>query len=114
MKDIIVRSYSNFDSKNLNSRYNKRKVLVQEDGTEFLESFDKPNIKSSGRDKFHLVLAGEKNRLDIISYKYYGTPLLYWVIAEVNNISNPTMVEPGTVLRIPSTSEIYKNGAGVE
>jgi nucleoid-associated protein YgaU len=113
VEDKIVRDYSNFDSKNQNSRYNRKKVLVQEDGTEFLESFDKLNLKESGSDKFHLVLAGEKNRLDIISYKYYGTPLLYWIIAEVNNLNNPTLVEPGTVLRIPSTTSVYRNGVGV-
>jgi hypothetical protein len=48
----------------------------------------------------HRVREGEVNRLDLISWKYYGTPELFWVIMAVNDIVNPFDVAEGTVLRI--------------
>lgn len=48
----------------------------------------------------HKVTAPEVERLDIISYKYYKTPELWWLIAEVNNIDAFDMYE-GQELIIP-------------
>lgn len=40
--------------------------------------------------------------LDEISLKYYGTPLYYWAIGEVNNISDPfEKIKKGTSIKIP-------------
>lgn len=108
--DDIMRTYRKKTEGFRSSRYDNCDVVVQRDGTEFRESFEKLNVEVSGRDKYHVVLAGEKNRLDIISYKYYGTPLMYWIIAEANEINNPTMIEPGTVIRIPDLSRMYSKG----
>lgn len=49
-------------------------------------------------------------RIDLIANKYYNDPKLWWIIAMVNNISNPLSIEYGTVLRIPSYSSLIKNG----
>lgn len=46
--------------------------------------------------------------LDSISFKVYGTPNLWWVIAIVNNVVNPFEdVYGGKVLRILKNSYIY-------
>jgi hypothetical protein len=46
----------------------------------------------------HSYVAGE--RLDQISTKYYKTPFLWWLIAEVNPKVDFTNIPAGTILRI--------------
>lgn len=41
--------------------------------------------------------------LDEISFIYYGTPLNYWAIGEVNNIKDPFVkIKKGTLIKIPA------------
>jgi nucleoid-associated protein YgaU len=48
----------------------------------------------------HRVVAGE--RLDQLAYRYYGDPLLYWLICDANDTIFPEeLMVPGKVLRIP-------------
>jgi nucleoid-associated protein YgaU len=48
------------------------------------------------------VVSNEGDYLDILSYKYYGDPTLYWIIASVNKIGKGRLsVQPGLTLRIP-------------
>ncbi len=61
------------------------------------------DIKSS--DVFHVVAEGE--RLDLLAYRYYADPALWWVIADANDIKNPLRIEVGNRLRIPSKSTVY-------
>jgi len=40
--------------------------------------------------------------LDQLSLQYYGTPLMYWLIADYNDFIDPTITLPaGTKLNIP-------------
>lgn len=48
-----------------------------------------------------LVKAEEENRLDLVSYRVYGTPVNWWIIARFNAIIEPNNVPVGTELRIP-------------
>lgn len=48
----------------------------------------------------HVVGFNEVNRLDLVAWKYYKTPELFWVIMAVNNILNPFELEEATILRI--------------
>lgn len=48
----------------------------------------------------HRVMESEVNRLDLISWKYYRTPELFWVIMAVNDITDPFNVKEGAILRI--------------
>jgi hypothetical protein len=51
---------------------------------------------------------GHEEWWDNISVKYYGTPLLWWVIPAFNNITNPFEgLETGTNLKILKASYIY-------
>ena len=45
------------------------------------------------------------DRLDLIAYRFLGSPELWWVLAHANpEIVSPDNIVPGTVLRIPSAS----------
>ncbi len=47
------------------------------------------------------VLANEDHRLDLVSYRVYGTPVHWWLIARFNSIINPTDISVGDKLKIP-------------
>lgn len=45
----------------------------------------------------------ETDRLDIVSWKIYGSPSLWWRILDANpEILDATSITPGTQLRIPN------------
>lgn len=46
-------------------------------------------------------LVGQDETLDLIAHKVYGSPAFWRPIAEVNQLTNPRAVEPGTVLVLP-------------
>lgn len=57
-------------------------------------------------DIYLITTAGD--RLDNISYDYYGDPTLWWVIAVSNNISQDSIfLSPGTQIRVPSNIENF-------
>lgn len=92
------------------SRYNNLLRLTNEAGKTYIETPYKIKIKETVDDSLYSVESGYENRLDLISYKFYGTPLLWWAIATVNNISNPLDIDVGIVLRIPTMRSIYESG----
>lgn len=48
----------------------------------------------------HTVIYGD--RLDLLSYKYYSRPDLWWFILDHNpEIEDPANIPAGTILRIP-------------
>ena len=47
------------------------------------------------------VLASEDGRLDLLSYRVYGTPVRWWQIARFNAIINPTSVSVGDKIKVP-------------
>lgn len=95
------------DKKNYD-RYRDCNVLQSEDGTRFLATRDIIDIPISREDIYHTVQANEEYRLDIIAYQYYKNPLLWWVLAQANNIYD-TINHPvsGDVIRIPSLYTLY-------
>lgn len=52
----------------------------------------------------HTVKDGD--RLDILSDKYYGTPDLDWLIADVNNLWRPWDLSGVTQLKIPTLETV--------
>ncbi len=45
----------------------------------------------------------EGDRLDSVSYNFYGQPGLWWLILDANpEIVDPKSIVPGTILRIPN------------
>lgn len=108
----IIGSYSpsTFKIENKLGRYNVYRRLINKDGKEYIETPDKLYIEETRDDSFYSVESGYVNRLDLVSYRFYGTPLLWWAIAVVNHIDNPMDVKAGIVLRIPTLKSIYNSG----
>lgn len=57
------------------------------------------HIGSEG-DRLHIVIEGET--LTYLAYKYYRDPLKWFVIADVNKVDNPFILEMGRELVIPN------------
>lgn len=84
-------------------RYNNLDIIKNDDGKQMLESFPEIAIEDiqSDSDSFHQVVNGD--RFDLIAFKYYNNPSLWWVIAIANGLSLPTEIENGMILRIPKS-----------
>jgi nucleoid-associated protein YgaU len=64
-------------------------VLVQEDPTQ-----------SADHRKIRTVKAGD--RIDTIAAEEYGDAAQWRLIAQANGLDDPTMLQPGDVLRLPA------------
>lgn len=66
--------------------------------------WNRPNIDLSvDSGVYHTVSEHEIGRLDLVAYDYYGDPLLWWVIADANQISDQfTEVQAGQVIFVPN------------
>lgn len=104
--------YSNPRNYDHTSRYSKYRQIL-ENLDVYTETFNKSDIESSTEDVFHTVLAEQENRLDIIANIHYSDPSLYWVIALANNLIDPFVVQPGSILRIPPLVSLYKLGGAL-
>lgn len=68
-------------------------------------------IALSDKDSYHTVQANEEGRLDLLANIYYKNPLLWWVIAQANDIYDPiSKPVSGDILRIPSMITLYETG----
>ena len=87
------------------SRYHalETKTYARADGEEI--SYKARRFLQPGEK--HQVLAevevGEGDRIDQITARTLGDPLLFWRVADANNVLNPgeLTAEPGSTLRIP-------------
>jgi len=67
----------------------------------FWDRIDYPDIPVQADDLEWVVRGGE--RLDILAKRFYGDPVLQWVIALVNDLDLwPSDVYAGQTLRIPA------------
>lgn len=104
--DNIINIHKQSDP-NKFSRYRNLNVFIDDVGDEYLETYSGYEIPITSGDKYHQIETGEEGRLDLIAYKYYGHPMLYWIIAEANEIIDPLSITVGDILRIPSTQSLY-------
>lgn len=81
------------------------KYRDQTDGVLYRGTRPNMEFKVKDTDVFHVMAEGE--RLDLLAYRYYADPALWWVIADANDIKNPLRVAVGKRLRIPSKSTVY-------
>lgn len=80
----------------------------KETGESLLSTREIETISYRYTDIFHKVAPNEVGRLDIIADKYYRNPLLWWVIAQANDIYDPIKGVPvGTTLRVPLLETLY-------
>jgi hypothetical protein len=90
------------------SRYKNGIYTLNRSNKKMLILRGRLDLSEDENDKFYRVDDQIKDRLDILSYKYYKTPDLWWVIAEANDINDPFSLEVGDLLRIPSLDKITK------
>ena len=82
------------------SRYNVNEIKKIKDGRTVYKTKIYPRIPKLNSDIY--IVTQDGDRLDTISYQYYGDSSLWWVIASANNIHDPSFaVADGTVLRLP-------------
>lgn len=55
----------------------------------------------------HRVIGDEVRRPDMISYREYGTPYLWWFVLKVNSIDDPFSLVEGALLKIPNVTDYY-------
>lgn len=79
--------------------YSRGFVLTYAEGDSSLER-DRIQYQKDVGDAIHVVVEGET--LTQISYRYYGEPVYWYLIADCNFIENPLFIEPGTQLVIPN------------
>lgn len=97
--------------RNIPERYKNTWAYKNENNQFFLGTFSPTNIPSDRTDKLYVVEPGDISRPDLIAYKFYGNPTLYWIILWLNGISDPFEgMYPGSVLRIPSLQRLAEYG----
>lgn len=84
---------------------------VYEVDSEIVFGLLKDVIVPDPSDDLYTVDGSGVNRLDAISYKFYQTPQLWWVLARCNNIVDPLVGVPlKTVIRIPTKARLAAEG----
>ena len=91
-----------------NNLYAVRSYIVDYDeGDSSLERNQLAFGKSS-EDQFHTVVEGDL--LSDLAFLYYGDPILWYIIADANNIFNPfDDLVSGINLRIPPAEQLAYN-----
>lgn len=89
----------------IGSRYESCKVHKHDDNYHL--SHREPLVRKDFDDNIiHVVKEGE--RLDLIAYKYWLRPDLFYIICDWNDIYNPLKqsLEPGSTLILPSFEKV--------
>lgn len=91
------------------SRYTNNRIRRTRDGRRVYRTRIYPNIPMRDDDTYVVTQTGD--RLDLLSFQYYGSQTFWWIIAAANNIHNsPLGLKDGIVLRIPQNYiEIERN-----
>ena len=68
-------------------------------------------LTSNAGYRYYTVPTSEENRLDLIAYKFYGSPNYSWVISYMNNIEDGFTVYEGQKIKIlDSFSDLFAQG----
>ena len=96
------------------SRYKRlRQVIHYLDGTDRIKTLELQNNYSYKNLSiiYYKVPVDHENRLDLISYEYFGTASYSWILAYVNGISDGYTVFEGQTLMIPTAlSDLFASG----
>lgn len=92
--------------------------LVNVDGVEFWELPEYPQLFPQDDDIFvtigkgelgELVSSEEAIRMDLLAYRIYNTPHLWWIIAVRNNFEiMPSSLKVGQTIIVPSPRYVYE------
>ena len=89
------------------SRYLKDRVI--NDTEHLYYEYDSYIDLSNFRYVEHIITSSEVNRLTIIAQKYYNNPLYWWMIAQMNGLTNPFETPAvGSTIKIPYRDDIVR------
>lgn len=109
--DPLTRGKVPHRKKNISGRYEKAWVYKDDNNRYFLGTFPSINIPPDPTDQLYIIQAGDDARPDILSYKFYKTPALFWVILRVNDILDPfEKMYVGMLIRIPTIQRLASLG----
>lgn len=109
MKKVTLTYFVNDEYESSISRYKILRGVTENNDTRgsYLETQNLRTIPKSDDDIYHVVSDNEVNRLDIISFNYYGTPHLWWAIAWANDFIDPFILKRDDIIRIPPLTALY-------
>lgn len=80
------------------SRYASQSTFTDERGNTYSSRYR----RSATSYSYITIVTKQEYTLDYLAFNYYGTPILYWLIADANGYIDPTITIPiGTTLKIP-------------
>lgn len=81
------------------SRYTNRRSTYEDDrGNVYARRYTRVSKDTEYVD-YNVV---NPTTLDVIALQQYGTPLMYWIIADFNDMLDPTVTIPaGSVIKLP-------------
>ena len=83
------------------NRYENIPTKTNDNGKRVTRSVLYPPIPRQLSDIYLITTPGD--RLDLLSYKYYGSVGYWWIIAEANGIGKGSLtIPPGLQLRVPT------------
>ena len=96
---------------NIPYRYINTWAYQDDENRYFLGTFAPVNIPPDRTDKIYIIEAGDLDRADLLSYKLYKSPRLYWIILWLNGINDPfEQLYPGMALRVPTLRRLAEFG----
>jgi nucleoid-associated protein YgaU len=81
------------------NRYATTRRKMDKSGLRVYATTYYPEILLENSDQFIVTKVGD--RLDTLSFNYYGDTTLWWIIAKANGIKGKVALNPETILRIP-------------
>lgn len=91
------------------TRYTNGNTFKNREGQTFLVLRKPLNLQPSDSDTFVTITQDIVNRPDLISFKAYGIPDLWWGIYEFNQIRDPLFnLKVGQIIRIPNKNNLIK------
>lgn len=111
---IIDKEFKTISSQSLpiTSRLRLFNILqMTEDNTYFMNIFRNYKIADYAKQNniyFDLYSCEEEDWWDNISYKYYDTERLWWLVCEMNDVVNPfEEIEPGLQVKVLKEDHLY-------
>tara|TARA_B110001452_G_scaffold240040_1_gene221380 strand:+ start:296 stop:601 length:306 start_codon:yes stop_codon:yes gene_type:complete len=82
------------------NRYENIKILKTEEGKRYKKTIVYPKMLKSVDDTYIIAIQGD--RLDNLSFKYYGDSRYWWILARANYLGKGDLTVPiGKQIRIP-------------
>jgi hypothetical protein len=96
------------------SRYKGLRQVIHnpDDSQDRFITLETPNpISTNLKFSYYEVSSDEENRLDLLSYKFYGSAQYSWILSYFNNIEDGFTVYEGQKLKVISNfTELFNTG----